>query len=116
MSTVFDKVIDAGTDAVYEAQLTEITGANITKSSLIDLRVTITDLATAQVIRDNQNVLDANGGSVSETGLFVLNLEGSSDTAEKAGGRRQKRKMKFNAIFVGGKKVHVVTYFVRSVD
>lgn len=117
MSTSFDnKVIDAGTDAFYECQLTKPSGEKIDRASLISLRVTITDLATNDIIRNDVSVLDANGGAVSSTGWFTLNLEGSSDTAEKAGGPRQRRKMKFMVQFVGGKKTHVVYYYVRSVD
>lgn len=117
MSTSFiNSVIDAGTDGFYEAQLVDRMGIDITKPSVISISATVTDLATATVLRDAQDVKDVNGGTLTDGGMFYLTLDGTLDTKELAGGRRQKRRLKLRVVFNGGVKTHTVHFFVRSVD
>lgn len=69
--------IDEGESANIEATFEDLSGDALDKSSLATLTCTLLNAADGAVInsRSNQNILDANGSTVTTAGVLTLRLE-----------------------------------------
>ena len=70
-------VVQSGESCNVVVTFQDLTGVTIVKASLITLTVTQFEQKTAAIInsRNNQSILDANGGSVANDGTLTLRLQ-----------------------------------------
>ena len=70
-------VVQSGESCNVLVTFQDLTGVTIVKASLITLTVTQFEQKTAAIInsRNNQSILDANGGSVANDGTLTLRLQ-----------------------------------------
>jgi hypothetical protein len=70
-------VVQSGESCNVVVTFQDLTGVTIVKASLITLTVTQFEQKTAAIInsRNNQSILDANGGSVASDGTLTLRLQ-----------------------------------------
>ncbi len=70
-------VVQSGESCNVVVTFQDLTGVTIVKASLITLTVTQFEKETAAIInsRNNQSILDANGGSVANDGTLTLRLQ-----------------------------------------
>jgi len=70
-------VVQSGESCNVVVTFEDLTGVTIVKASLITLTVTQFEQKTAAIInsRNNQSILDANGGSVANDGTLTLRLQ-----------------------------------------
>lgn len=78
----FDKVINEGASAFFEASLEDENGAPVGSAAIQSVTMNYYHLATGAIInnRSNQNVLNANGVTISPTGALVWELD-EADTS-----------------------------------
>lgn len=108
-----DTAITAGSTARYTCSFAEPSGNTINSAAVTAITATLRDhLGTVVNERDEQDVLNVNGGSMSNT-TFTL-LLGPDDTQSIGAKELQSRSMVLNVEYDSGVLVHEVGFFVRK--
>lgn len=102
--------------ARYVGTLTDHTGAVISDGAVSAITATLVDASTGTAInsRSAQNVLNANGGTLS-SGVFTLVLS-TSDTVAVGTQEMQPRRLTLKVTYSSGVLTHEVHFFVRSLE
>jgi hypothetical protein len=106
-----------GQTSVYETTLVEEDEQPIDSGVVSDIRLTIRDLTSGQVIagRSNVTVLNANGGTLGPGGAFRLRLTGA-DMATIGTTRVQRRLVTLLVTFTDGMAPNAVTYDIQNLQ
>ena len=77
LPTKFEDVINEASTAVYSTQLTDQDGTNILLAAIDSLTITLCTVIGGTIInsRNDQNALNANGVTVSSSGLLTYVIE-----------------------------------------
>ena len=118
-TTTFAQPVPEGSSRLYSAVLVDHTQQPIQPASVVSIALTLRDLRTGAVVngRENQNVKNANGGTLAADGVFTM-LFGPADTAmlDGATGERHKRRATFKVVSTQGAENHEVTFVVQNLD
>jgi hypothetical protein len=109
--------VNEGTSARYTGTLRDESGAVVPASSLDSLTLTLFDVATETIInaRDDQDVLNAHGVTISEAGEIVWTIEPDDNVIVTVRRTLEKHEARFSATWGSTKRSeHVLQYYVRN--
>lgn len=102
---VFELCVNEGSEVDYTATLLDKAGAPVPLVSLTDIKVTLKDVETGDVIntRNAQSVKNTAGGTFHATsGLFTMTFDESDNAIVTATARKEKHLATFLATWTGG--------------
>lgn len=111
--TIFKDLIPEASSRLYQATLRDYLGVAIPLGAMVSITLTLRDVASGQIVnsRDEQNVLNANGGTFGADGAFTF-LFTPADTAAIGAGQRQDRLATFKVTYNTGAENHEVQFTV----
>jgi hypothetical protein len=101
----FEICVNEGSEVDYTATLKDKADAPVPLASLTDLKITLKDYETGEIInsRDALSVKNMNGGTFhATTGLFTMTFDEDDNTIQTATARKEKHIATFLATWTGG--------------
>lgn len=112
--TEFKDLVPEGSSRMYEATLKDYAGDPVPLAAVASITCTLRDLSSDQIVnsRNDQSVLNTNGGTLhASSGLFQM-VFGPDDTVAIGSTRQQQRRATFKVVYSSGRENHEVIFTV----
>lgn len=116
--SVLQTILTEGATAVYSCTFTDRDGTPIVSGAVTALTATLRDIASGIILnsREDQDVLNTNGGTLGLAGAFSLTLTPDDLAMLSDGWAVQQRRLVLTVTYDVGTLVHEVIFSVRDVD
>lgn len=117
MSTVFREPISERSARAITATLRDLAGNAIDPGSVTAITVTLVDVISGEVVNDrqDQNCLNANGGTLGVGGAFRFVLS-ADDTIAIGTSRYQDRRLTFEVLYTDGEEHEQIRFTVDNLE
>lgn len=111
-----EQAIPEGSTRLYSCTFVDTTGTAIPLVAISTLKLTIVDITSGTVLRNQTDVKNANGGTVhATTGAFTYTMQGV-DVKIIGSGTHEKRLATFELAYASGIENHEVSYYVENLE